>query len=334
MLRHTMTTLAALLLLAGVGQAETVYLRGGGTLEGKVLELGPEKLAMTLDGIEGARVEIPLSRVADYGLYELKRARIDPSSPADHEALGDWARDRDLFAFAMEEYAASAKLVGEDAPAALAKKLKEASDRCGRDKLERGNRLEEEGRTAEAIRFYRNILEEHPTCPAADTARERIGSLRAERAQATAADREEQAKQAGIEEVEEGLALATELRDKGDRLRRLGLLESGSLGKAEDDFLGAIQAYRRAEEFLKDLAERPGADDEKTDIGARRQALRSRLVEVYVDLGHNFVVKGNLIAANRYMGLALSIDPNDPKALALRQAIAIATGSDNWGRAR
>ena len=71
-----------------------------------------------------------------------------------------------------------------------------------------------------------------------------------------------------------------------------------------------------------------------TEIRELDGTLVRRLGTTYVDVGHNFIVKGNLVKANHFMGLALAIDPNDPRALGLRQAIAFASGNDRYPRAR
>lgn len=332
MIRRTMALAAALVLTAAAAGADEVYLRGGRTLRGEVKEIREKSLVMSVEGIAGSRVEIPLTEISDFGLYELKRARLDPGSAGAHEALGDWSIERGLFAFAMEEYAAAAKLAGDGASAELLKKLEDASARCGRDKLDRGDRLVAEGNRPEAIRYFRNILEEHPTCPAAGAAKERIEILKreieAERKAAEAATAAEEE----TREVEEVLALVEELEETGDRMRKLGYLDSGSFGRAEDDFLAAIAAYERARDLLDRLEKRPGTAGRQAEVRKARTDLTRRLIDVYVDIGHNYVVKGNLVKANHYMGLALSLDPNDPKALALRQAIAYATGNDRWGR--
>ncbi|MHC4469520.1 MAG: hypothetical protein ACYTDY_06755 [Planctomycetota bacterium] len=179
--------------------------------------------------------------------------------------------------------------------------------------------------------FFRDILTNHPTCPAATAAREQVKLLderiKKERKQA----REKRAAAKSVKTVEDGLKTAKDLQEKGDRMRDLGLRESGSLGRAENDFLAAIDSYRRAKAVLVRVRKLPAAREKEDEIRSLEDSLQSRLLEAYVDVGHNFIVKGNLIQANLYMGLALAIDPNNPKALALRQAIAAATANDNSG---
>ncbi|MHC4469521.1 MAG: hypothetical protein ACYTDY_06750 [Planctomycetota bacterium] len=101
MKRIMSATAIGVLLIASGAMAETVYLKGGGSLQGEVLELSEDALVMTIEGLEGSKVEVPLARVSDYSLYVLKRARIDKDSVPDHEKLGDWAMGRGLLAFAM-----------------------------------------------------------------------------------------------------------------------------------------------------------------------------------------------------------------------------------------
>ncbi|MHC4858557.1 MAG: hypothetical protein ACYTDY_00535 [Planctomycetota bacterium] len=169
-------TVAVLLLLASVVAADTIYLKRGSTLEGKVLDLEEDAVILTLDGVKGSRVVVPLSQVSDYGVYELRRSRIE-DSVAGHEKLGDWALKKGLFGFAMWEYRAALDLAGDGAEKGLREKLTVASHSCGRDKLERGTALVSEGRLLDARDFFRDIVKNHPTCPAAKEAKKRITEL-------------------------------------------------------------------------------------------------------------------------------------------------------------
>ncbi len=323
---------ALLLILVGVAMAETVYLKGGGSLEGRVLDLSEKTLTMTIEGVEGSKVEVPLSRVSDYSLFELKRARLSGDSAADHEKLGDWANERNLLAFAMDEYALAVKISGEAVTAELQKKLDDASSRCGADKLSRAQKLVSAGELVEARSYLRDILKNNPRCPSASTAREQVkvlsGRIDKERRMA----RERVRAEAAAESFEDGLKSVRKQIDEGDRLRQVGLFRSGSLGKAEDAFLAAIAVYEQARAVTVRAGKMPAARGREKDLLELSSAIETRLLTVYVDVGHNFIVKGNLIKANHYMGLALAIDPNDPKALALRSSIAAATANDRWGR--
>ncbi len=323
---------ALLLILAGGAFAETVYLKGGGSLKGRVLGLTEEVLKMTIDGVEGSKVEIPLSRVSDYSLFELRHARMNQKSAPDREKLGDWADGRGLLAFAMDEYQAALKILGDAATPELRKKFEEASSRCGADKLARARKLVDAGELVEARSFLNDILKNHPRCPAAAAAREQVKVLDERISKGRQRAREKARTAAAVESVEDGLKSARKLIDEGDRLRQVGLFRSGSLGQAEDAFLAAIAAYEQARAMTVRIGKMPAAQDREKDILALNSTIKPRLLTVYVDVGHNFIVKGNLIKANHYMGLALALDPNDPKALALRSSIAAATANDRWGR--
>ncbi|MHC4473801.1 MAG: hypothetical protein ACYS99_22930, partial [Planctomycetota bacterium] len=171
---------AAVLLAAGAASADTIYLKGGASLEGEVLEMGEDALVLTLAGLEGSRVTVPLSRISDYSLYELKRARIDTKSAADREGLGDWALERGLLAFALQEYRAALKIAGDSASAALKAKLAKTSGKCGADVLERAKRLRAEGQLEDAKQLLQYILKSYPGCAAAETAKEELPLIKAQ----------------------------------------------------------------------------------------------------------------------------------------------------------
>ncbi|MHC4469514.1 MAG: hypothetical protein ACYTDY_12290 [Planctomycetota bacterium] len=311
------------LLLASSSEAELVYLRGGTVIRGEVVEMRKDTLVMSLEGLEDSRVEIPFSRISDFSLYELKRARIDQASSGDHERLGDWAMQRRLFTFAMEEYSAAVRRAGDEASEQLEKKRDSAATRCAIDKLERGRALVEKGRLKEAREFFLDIVKNHPFCPVAKTADKLVARIEEQ----IAAEQRKSEAEADLRDVTDGLRLVQHLIKEGDRLRRLGYLDSGNLGKAEDDFLAAIEEFRRALRLLDRVADLPGTREKfvREKILQVLDGVNRRLVDTYVDVGHNYILKGNLIVASRYMGLALTIDPYSPKALGLRQSISAAS---------
>jgi tetratricopeptide (TPR) repeat protein len=321
-----------LLLLAGYAVPDTIYLKGGDALEGTVLEVREDAVIVSLRGLAGSRLEVPRSRISDYGLYEIRRRRIDPASAADHEKLGDWALDRRLFAFAMQEYQTAGELAGEPIPEEILRKLRAASVGCGTDKLERADALSEEGLREEARTLYEDILANHPDCTAAEEAKKRLTALNRRTTAELRAERRARAAEAVREDVDKEIGTARALLVEGDAHRRSGQLLSGHLGAAEDAFLLAIEAYHRAGNILRELEARPEGTNRKEAFASLEKSRVAKLLEVFIDIGHNFVVKGNLIKANHYVGLSLAIDPNAPKALALRDVIGFAVGSDRFPR--
>ncbi len=332
MLRKPVITAVLVMLLAGAASAETIYLKEGATLKGKILEVSSDAIYLSLEGLQGSRIKVPVDRISDYGLYEIKRMRIDRNSVAAREKLGDWALDRGLFGFAMWEYEAAVKIAGKDAPGELTRKLALASASCGQDKLERGYRLAQEGSLEEARRLFKDIVKSHPACPSAKRAKTEIDRLNRRIAESRIAEREKREAEESVRDLKKGLDIVKSLIVDGERLRTLGLNQSGHFGRAEDAFFGSIQAYGRSRKVLQKVGALPGAAQRAREFVKLEKTLADRHLEVYVDLGHNFVAKGNLVKANHYMGLALAIDPNYPKALDLRLAIAIATASDRFPR--
>jgi len=332
MRRYIGPIVVVLLLLGTNAFADTIYLKGGGVMRGEVLSIGEDALLLSLDGLDGATVKLPLSRISDFGLYEIKRARIDENSAEDREELGDWTLSRGMFAFAMDEYKAGIGLLEEDLAVGLRRKFAEASSRCGADKFARGEALISKGKLREARAFFRNIIDEHPTCPAASAARGRItifdAEIRLQRELESAAFE----KQLTRDGVRDRLKTVNELIDKGDRMRRLGLRDSGSLGRAENAFQAAVNAYEQARKILDDSMNTRAVKTKNQVMRDLHATVLRKLGDAYVDLGHNYVVKGTILRANHYMGLALALDPNNPKAHALRQSISAASSNSNWGR--
>jgi tetratricopeptide (TPR) repeat protein len=233
----------------------------------------------------------------------------------------------------MWEFQAALDLAG-DSPEGIRKKLSVASSLCGRDKLERGLALIGEGRLEDARDFFRDVVKNHPRCPAAKEAKGHVSELTQRILKNRREEREKAKAGKAVASLAEGISDAREHLARGDQLRKLGFSRSGSLGKAEDAFQASIESYGRGRKTLDGLLGLAGIERRIKEIRELDRSLVGRLGAVYVDLGHNYIVKGNLVKANRYMGLALAIDPNDPRALALRQAIGIASGTDRFPRAR
>jgi tetratricopeptide (TPR) repeat protein len=327
-------TAVLLLVPASGAAAEEVYLEGGDVFDGDVLELNDDAVVMSIEGLPGSRVEIPLDRISDYGLYLLKRERIDPASPEDRIALADWAVDLKMHSIALEEYRAAKRLLGVESTPGLDEKLAAAADACGADRLARARKLMEAGELKDAHRLLESIVEEHPRCPASRSAAKILPGLEEQIDARRERERRDRREEKALTELDERLDMVDDLIARGDRMRHLGYLDSGDLADAEDDFLEAIHAYRKASKVLDTVADLPQADarlDEREALGSE---LGEALIAVYVDVGYNFIVKGNLVRANHYMGRALAIDANDPRALGLRQAIAEATAEDTGRGAR
>lgn len=334
----TPTSLFTGLVLLFAGPAavvETVPLRNGAVFRGEIVEYGGTFLVMTPESLPDSRLTIPLEQITDAGRYELRRRRIESRSSAAHETLGDWAAARKLFEAATREYAAALLLRGEERPASLLEKRDDARARCRRQMLEKGSRLVSEGRFREALDFFRDLVRHHPACPAVPAVRERLEALNGFLSERAA--KEEAVEDAGEEEpagrLDELLAAASMARRDGDRKRKEGYLHCGDLARAEDDFLAALASYEKGREILDRGAALPEAADRKEEVSSIRTVVLARLVAVHLDIAHNYVVKGNLVRANRHAGLALAIDPNDPNALDLRAAIAFAS-ERSWSRSR
>jgi Tfp pilus assembly protein PilF len=328
------TAVLALLasLVMGAPRIEQVVLSSGLVLEAEVLEMQDDALVLRLPEFGNARLVVPLGGVSEYSLYELKRVRLESGSAAAHEALGNWARERELFAFAMSEYAEAIRLAGDDASDALRAKAAESDAQCGKDKLDRANALLEAGETRRARDYLRNLLREHPTCPAAEVARSKIAKIEAVIASEAKREREAVREATAAKDVAEAKRLIETRLERAAVLGELALLNAGSFGRAENYYVAEIEELERAMEIIEDVQTTVSSDESAgRDVAALRSQTVRRLVAAHVALGHNYVVKGNLVRARRQMGLALALDPNDPEALRLRAVIS-ENASDRLGR--
>jgi tetratricopeptide (TPR) repeat protein len=332
MFRIALVTIAALSVLAATAAAETIYLNEGDTIEGEILDVRPDSVVIALDGTDDAWVEIQKSQISPYGIFVIRKARIDADSREERIALADWAAEAGLCCIAREEYRDIVDRSGENVSEALEEKLDHARNVCAKEKIARARRLLKLGKTEHSGSILKEAIEiaSRPELGAeAYDLLKVVEKRQAEEKAAKEARSKREAKEEKLEKIDTWMESVRALTLQADGLRRLGYLESGDLAEAEDDFQSAIAALTKARKVLRRVEKMPLADQRESGIREARNGIRERLSEVYVDLGHNYIVKGNLIKANECMGRALALDPNDPKALALREAIAIATAADD-----
>lgn len=335
MTRTILIALLSIALLAVPAVSETIYLRGGDTLEGEIKNMDADSITLSPKGLEGSRIELRKSQISAYGLYLIRMRRIDPDSWEQHEALGDWAGVQELCCLAREQYEAAVDLFSDDLPDTLGDKLTAARNRCAREKQVRSERLVKEGRLDQAEELLQEARRLVSGTELEKSVAVRIESVREQMKAQEAAQVAAQAREGRNREllrIDAWLETVGDLRDQAQSMRRLAFLESGDLAEAEDDFLSSIKSLRKARRILDRTGELPEVEQRTEQITAARERIVSLLGEVYSDIGHHFIVKGNLIRANHYMGLALAIDPNDPRALRLRKAIAVSASDDGFGR--
>jgi tetratricopeptide (TPR) repeat protein len=304
-----------------------LFLKSGRVLSLRVVDVQDDKVVVTSREFPDGQATLPFSELSDYTAYELLASRMDQRSPQQHERLGDWAMDRKLYPFAVEQYGAAVDFADGKPSDDLLRKLDDAEHQCGSAALDRGRALMNEGRLAEARSTYADIARYEVECPAADEARRRLAEIDASLHEARV--RNLDATRAGdrAQALWDRLESATRLRDDGDRMRNQALLDAGSIGQVKVDLQEALDTFNRALRAADTAQARSDSTAHQEEIDQLRSSLRERISDTYVELGHNSIVRGSYVQANEYMGLALATDPGNPRALALRDAIDESAGS-------
>ncbi|MBI1850220.1 MAG: hypothetical protein HYR85_07730 [Planctomycetes bacterium] len=298
-----------------------LFFKSGRTVTMEVVEVRDESVVLTVRDVPGSQAVIPFSELSDYTVYELLASRSDPSSSEAHEKLGDWAMSRMLYSFALEQYAAAIDFARPRPSDELLEKANKASRLSGADALARGESLMEEGRLADARDAFLSVVQNDARGPAADDAREKLAEINGKLHAGRVAMIEDQHKQAQVRAVDDRLAKAADLRDEGDAARQRGFVHAESLSQAAGHDRDAIDAYARALRAVDTAEEKMGGSERTEQIDELRRSIRGRLADAYVDLGRTYMMRSSLMQANKYMGMALAIDPNNTSALLLRQSI-------------
>jgi hypothetical protein len=99
----------ALALAPGMAAADVVYLKGGGRVEGEIVEQGPDRVVIE---VPAGRITLPRERVerlspgaSALAQYRARAARLPANDVEGWLALASWARDHDLSTQARAAFA-------------------------------------------------------------------------------------------------------------------------------------------------------------------------------------------------------------------------------------
>jgi tetratricopeptide (TPR) repeat protein len=329
------------LALRGDPDRRLVYLStdDGRTLRGRVLGVADGRVELTLPGL-GGKAEVSLEVLTPSSQYVVMREYLGESGLEARLRMAGFARERKMYDQAVEQYDAALALDPENRDE-IERARREAREQAGQQKLSLGKRLllSGEARAAEAhLREAAEQLDDAGRAEARELLEQAVDEATAERAEKRLA------------ELDERYQPAVRAHRRGQEALQQARLHAGDLADSEDFLLEAVDAFQRALERLdqirsRDPVARPatGADEEPVpeveDLRALRRRidefearLRRALVGAYVDLGHHYIVAGDILEAHRYVGLARSLDLDDPRVRTLRRSVAAATARDRPGR--
>lgn len=313
---------AAALTLAATAGAETVVTKGGTKLTGDVVRVGPKEVTLDLGGKDHATVTLPLAELAPADAYSLRREAIPAKAVASHETLGDRERNAGIDRYALYEYQDAARLAGKDAAPELVKKLDSVETRFAKNRIDAAAKLEEQGHYRAAESSLSELKRLLPGTPAAAKARPRLAALRKKSEDLMRAEERASRNALEAEVVDSGIRDARDRIAEGDRFRDRGQARGDEMLVARAAFGRAIEAYERAGGILRAVRDEPGADRSATEIDRLEGEVHERVAGTVVDFGDEALDVGDVTGAERAASLALSLDPGNPGAIALRSSIA------------
>lgn len=319
------TPMAALLvavLAARLLHAQTIELRSGEVLIGRVVEVGPVEIRVEVGFPEPKTNTLPRSDIDPESLYVILAARSDPGSAAAHLALADAAAKMELPAHAIAEYREAAR-IDPSLKARSEARIVQLRGRIAEDLLGDAREAVEEGRNAAARLLLSTILSKYADTAAGREANRLLNEMTAKASSdgagkpVTAADAE-----ALLKKVREHLTAADKVEEE----------RAGHGSNKEQRRLERLVAH--LESAWRPISNVAGATDnaEISDrVAAVRRTVKTRLVESYLALGTVFVQRRAIPSAETWCEKACDLDPENKENHHLHDIIIQAKITRGWG---
>lgn len=323
----------ALLALVAVARADTVTMKDGSHVSGKIVEVGDKSLTMELADPPGVKFGVQFDQMNDFSLYEVKSAK-NPDTYDAHVALANFCEEREMFHFAVLELK---KAIALDASRkeSLNERIAGLQDTCGKTFYTKGESLQAAGRLTEAIKFFKDVAVRYPGCKFDAKSKEKVAELQAvlaDEKKRAAAEKAHAAAAAAADEKASEDAKARErifaLVEKGKQELQAGLAAARSLTKQEDLLEAAELLLEKARKLAVKLPATPKAPPSGDTAPITKEQIveevTDNLIDALVALGFNAVQRGAFEKAFEFDGLALALEPNNESAVSLRATIATA----------
>ena len=290
--------LAAGFLLVPTLTAQTLELKSGDVLIGRVVEVGDASVRIAVGYPDGKTLELARADLTPVSQYTVLAGHADASDPKAHLRLAEAALDLGLPAHAIAEYREAARLDGKLRTLAE-QKAKEIRVRIAGELLTEAKDALAEARDASARLAAQSILDRYADTPQAADAREVVAQLDARAGKPS--------KQVSAKELEAALQQAA----RHVRLAEQTGPQSAAHGttKAQRRLQTRVQHLEHAWPLVADLVASADATQLADRLSSLREDLRKQLIEAYLELGTVYVQRRAFPDAERYCEKACDLDP-------------------------
>jgi hypothetical protein len=304
------------LLAAPLAAADHVKLKDGKALKGRTTGYDAERKVLSFRTEDGKELQLGLDQLDQRSVYMVNSSLVPKDSGKGQLQLANYARDVGLYAHAGRRYEYAEKadptLKAEiDRERGLGRKL--AADACmknARDAIAKKD-------IKDAEHWLALVVQKLPNEPQAAEAADLLEQhyLKERGARDDALEREHS------ELLQGELKKGKELYDRMLERTRDGLTAKNS-GKAQDLWEGAI---KDGEAVLKEIDKvaKKHADDPRVQEGAAkyRELTRDQLVDAHLHLASDATINSSYKEALKHTNAALSLAPDNQRALAQRARI-------------
>ncbi|MDP7032949.1 MAG: hypothetical protein QF752_00505 [Planctomycetota bacterium] len=308
-----------------IGNTTTPY-------SGVILDANEKQVEIRL--VRGGRLTLETDQLDPTSLqhvYQYLLKNWDLENPAQRIRLGDFCKSINLFSFAETHYRAVLSLKSDSDPTEqISQKLKILEQAHLQHLLQTALDALSAGRQLEAVRYLRRISQKAPASPEGQAAQKILAGIEVRPS-------EDEEKPAAPDPVSPSPSRWTRAIkqlvlppvQKAHTLHRQGLNLEGK-GQATR----GAQCYKQAVDSL-DLAEKraklverhchkkadlPDAEEQQSYQNLQTDIRRLR-IQLYLALANHHAAARRLERAREFTNLALSVDPDEPSALTLRDRI-------------
>jgi tetratricopeptide (TPR) repeat protein len=325
-MRHTLSALLLLALVAAPASAAKLKLKDGTTVNGKVqsYDTATKTLSVKLDG--GKDVQYRMDQLDARSVY-LVNASLVPKNDARAQLLAaNFARDAGLYAHAARRYKEAAELdpaLKSTVDAEMTTLRRSAAQMC----LTNARAAAAKQDFAEAEKWCKVLIEKLPDEPEAAMAAQALDQHYAQTRATKMAAAEAKASDALKKDVESGKKRYEQMVDKTKKgLQARGSSESKNLYNAAlADGQYVLKEIDRVQKEHGDAATSERAD-------SYRAVVTQQMVEVHLHLASLEATKSDYQGAQREVSKALALDPRNEAAISMRARLEdYASRGIGWG---
>ncbi len=296
-----MKTMVLAFLLCVPALGETIELKSGEVLLGRVVKLDDTAVHVEAGFPEQKSLSIPREDLAPTTMYALLVARSDAQSAAAHLSLAEQCLELGLYGHAIAEYREAARLD----PSFAAKSqtgIAGARRQIAKAILEDAQDALLENRTAAARLLLSSLITRYRETPAAKEAYDRLQTKRSESG-------ESPRRSVPARQVEEALRLFAAHMQNAEK-EDVGSMSHGRM-REQRGLERRVLHLERAWNLIDDLAA-PATEAELTDrLEAARRSAKSQLVDAYLLLGNVFLQRRAIPSAENWCVKACDLDPEN-----------------------